>query len=186
MGYSVPLSANTSTINLAGSQAQVPFPLHSYPDKINDLITSSLDAFSISLTTIACGRDLYSHVATCADCYSSYRDWLCRVTLPQCASSVAPKADLDIPPQTTNRNQSTPRADGIQPPYDYTELLPCLSNCNRADRDCPVFLLFRCPERQNTASKTYAYIGDGPDDADGDPNYGPPPNDRWGWRWCNG
>jgi calcium channel MID1 len=163
--------------------SNTPFPLQTIPDDIASLITTSLDHFSTSLLSSACGRDLFSHVSSCADCYSAYRDWICRITVPQCASTAV--ANAPIAPQTVDRTSDSRRVSDITPPYAYTELLPCLSICNRADRRCPAFMQFRCPRRLVNAQQSYAFLGVENDQDDGDSANGIPASDRWGNRWCN-
>ena len=71
--------------------------------------------------------------------------------------------------------------------YDYTELLPCLSACNAADRACPATLLFRCPQRSvATANQSYGFYGDDNDVGDGSSATGIPGSDLYGNSWCNG
>ncbi|ORX39834.1 stretch-activated Ca2+-permeable channel component-domain-containing protein [Kockovaella imperatae] len=187
VGYTTPLEANETTTTLPGSDIPVAMPLRSYPENITALLTSSLQSFSTSLKTTACGRDLYSHVSSCADCYAAYRNWLCRAVLPHCAGSASPNPSQDITPQTLTRNSSSPRDNGVPYTYDYDELLPCLNNCDAADRACPAFLVFRCPVRHITGRQSYAFIGEhSKDGGNGDPAVGPAPQSQWGWRWCNG
>ena len=155
LAYAAPLPANTTSI------LSTPAPLASLPDATVSLLTTSLQAFSTSLLTQACGRDFYSHVSSCLDCYTAYRDWLCRSVIPRCASTTtAGDASSDPAPATVARTTTTPRLDLAPPAYDYTELLPCLSTCNAADRACPAFLDFRCPVRGITANQSYGYVGD--------------------------
>lgn len=179
IAYAAPLQANTTTL----PDTTTPFPLDTIPDDIASVITTSIDHFSTTLLSSACGRDLFSHVSSCADCYSAYRDWICRITVPQCASAAA--SNGPITPQTIVRASASPRVSGITPPYAYTELLPCLSICNRADRQCPAFVQFRCPRRTVNAQKSYAFLGEENDEGDGDAANGLPASDRWGNRWCN-
>ncbi|RSH91307.1 stretch-activated cation channel mid1 [Saitozyma podzolica] len=161
-------------------------PLTSLPDNITSILTSSLQSFSTSLLSQACGRDYYSHVSTCADCYAAYRDWLCRVLVPRCADAVS-STTADPPAATVSRTAANPRDPGIYTPsYDYVELLPCLSVCNAADRTCPTSLQFRCPVRGVTANSSYGFVGNNADSGDGAKDTGWPAADQWGNRWCNG
>jgi calcium channel MID1 len=188
--YAAPLTANT--ILTPGSQ---PYPVSTIPDEITAILVSSLQAFSTSLLSSACGRDVFSHVSTCADCYAAYRDWACRVVIPQCVATNSSQPDQDdysikgdlLPTaQTVFRTTTSPRNPATPPAYEYTELLPCLSTCNAVDRACPVFLAFRCPLRGITAKESYAYLGSEVYEGDGSADTGPPALDRWGNRWCNG
>lgn len=180
IGYAAPLEPNsTSVLDQAA-------PLTSFSPDLSSLLTSSLQSFSTSLLTMACGRDFYSHVSSCLDCYTAYRDWLCRTVVPQCASTIT-SSKLDRMPAIVQRTTSTPRSALAPPAYDYTELLPCLSTCNAVDRTCPAFLTFRCPLRGITANQSYGYVGneDGSGDGSGDGGTWLA-SDRWGNRWCNG
>ena len=187
LAYAAPLPLNTTN--------SINYPITSLPTNITSLITASLQAFTTSLLTTACGRDLYSHVSSCADCQTSYRDWLCRTVVPQCASSISSSRE-PMPPsplnfdspaaQTFLRTPRTPRNPATIPEYAYDELLPCLSVCNAVDRSCPVFLGFRCPIRVISARASYAYVGDDVDHGDGSTGLGVPAADRWGNRWCSG
>lgn len=103
--------------------------------------------------------------------------------MPQCA---LPASDSNAK-NTISRTPDTPSAAHISTPaYPYTQLLPCLSNCRRVDRKCPVNLQFRCPLRAKTANMTYAYQGKDQEDkgkGEGEEDGG---IDEWGNRWCNG
>ena len=160
------------------------------PADITSLIVTSLQSFTTSLLSSACGRDLYSHVSSCADCQAVYRDWLCRVVVPQCASSssaTSSPSTIETPTaQTVFRTPTTPRDPAVAPSYNYEELLPCLSTCNAVDRACPALLGFRCPIRGVSANASYAYIGNDANHGDGSWELGVPAADRWGNRWCNG
>jgi calcium channel MID1 len=153
------------------------------PDATTRTLEQSLNGFSASLMAQACGRDLYSPVWTCQDCMDEYREWLCRTLVPRCAGS----DPTGTARQKTVRVASR-RTDGHVPGpgYEYTQLLPCLANCRRVDRKCPVNLQFRCPLRGKTANMTYAYVGAEEEDGgrgEGEEDGGV---DEWGNRWCNG
>jgi calcium channel MID1 len=179
IGYAAPLRANST------SSGSSPAPLISLPDTLETLLTTSLQAFSTSLLTIACGRDFYSHVSSCLDCFTAYRNWLCRSVIPQCASTAT--SNSDAPPAITTRTVSEPRLQLAPMAYDYTELLPCLSTCNSVHRACPAFLSIRCPLRGITANQSYGYVGEEDEYGDGSGDGGVwPASDRWGDRWCNG
>jgi calcium channel MID1 len=171
---------------LSGSSSAVPFPISTLSDSIASILTTSLDHLSSSLLSTACGRDLFSHVSTCFDCHESYRDWLCRIVIPQCVDSASSSNAGSPAPRTVIRNTDESQIDGVDTPYAYTELKPCLSTCNRADRTCPVFLGFRCPRRRSNANESYAFMGLEVDENDGSEETGPAALDRWGNRWCNG
>lgn len=194
IGYAAPLDPIDG--------GEMPFaPITTLPEHLENALTTSLNSFSTSLLSQACDRDLYSPVSSCTDCFGEYRDWLCRSIVPRCASqqqtqastekaeSSSSSSDSDKSskiPMTVRRNASSPRTSlSANPAYDYDELLPCLANCRRVDRRCPVFLGFRCPVRGVTAHQSYAYCG--PDEEDDGKCEGE--SDRganvWGDVWCN-
>ncbi|KAI0758644.1 stretch-activated cation channel Mid1 [Trametes elegans] len=55
------------------------------PDAVTDTLLSVLSNFTTTLSTLACGRDTYSPLVTCADCQAAYRRWLCAVSFPRCS-----------------------------------------------------------------------------------------------------
>ncbi|CDZ96972.1 Stretch-activated cation channel Mid1 [Phaffia rhodozyma] len=121
----------------------------SLPSSSNDTLTEMLASFSATLGTMACGRDMYSPISTCQDCYFVYRNWLCGSLFPRCGET--PSADDPGSSTLIERTPSNPRlpASVLSPPsYTYQELLPCLETCHIVDRLCPVFLGFRCPFTQ--------------------------------------
>ncbi|GAA5842682.1 hypothetical protein JCM3766R1_005750 [Sporobolomyces carnicolor] len=82
VAYSVPAPLSLATTDLV--------------DYFNDTISPSLAAFARTLTTFPCNSTRfgqYSVVATCADCYAAYRDWVCATTIPRCT---------DAPPNVTS------------------------------------------------------------------------------------
>jgi calcium channel MID1 len=166
-------------------------PVTTLPDALHDTLVASLNAFSTSVSSTACGRDLYSPVSSCYDCFNEYREWLCRMIIPQCAdtgTSSSSSSD-NIQPLTIQRTPSNPRTNFTSTPtYTYNELLPCLSICRRADRTCPAFLGFKCPQRTVNGNESYGFrsvpqhggaegYGEGEEDGG---------VDEWGNRWCNG
>jgi calcium channel MID1 len=200
--YAVPLPApSSSSINN--------FPIYdssNLPGELSSQIVVTLTNFTVSLTTLACGRDLYSPIVGCDDCQREYRKWLCATLLPRCSepSSTNPNfitpdpggvgtvnagpgpsqavlsALSPVPSQTPTPGQDSPY---IQAPY--TQLLPCVELCTAVDRACPPFLQFRCPksEYNGAASYGFGYV----DGSDGSENGGlvKSAHDRWGNVWCN-
>ncbi|KAL7422903.1 stretch-activated cation channel mid1 [Cryptotrichosporon argae] len=171
-------------------------PVLSLPDNVTSVLSASLDAFSTSLLTQACGRDYYSHVSSCLDCYSAYRDWLCRIVVARCASagssssaaySSSGEAGTAFPaPSTAARDPVAARNPAVlAASYAYTELLPCLGTCNAVDRACPIALGYRCPLRSGYANESYAFVGQVSDKGDGTDG-SPDAADGYGNRWCNG
>nr|KIR84607.1 calcium channel [Cryptococcus tetragattii IND107] len=203
LGYSAPLDANSTAVTSpSGVTISSTAPIQTLPDELLEPIIQNLEAFSTSLLSNACGRDLFSHVSSCLDCYSAYRDWLCRVVVPQCgtaansstsataieaATSTSTSSGTFPTPSTILRTPSSPRNPSLPiPSYSYYELLPCMSSCNRADRSCPVSMGIRCPKRKVNAAKSYAFVGDDHSYGDGSAEQGVAAQNRWGNRWCNG
>lgn len=77
VSYAVPLPPPPGT----GSAS---YDASSLPESISAPLLSYLTNFTTSLSTFACGRDLYSPLVSCADCQAAYRTWLCAVQLPRC------------------------------------------------------------------------------------------------------
>ncbi|WWD01423.1 hypothetical protein V866_008367 [Kwoniella sp. B9012] len=186
ISYSAPLPINsTSATTSSGDFISDTSPIQNLPDELIKVLSDNLDGFSNSLLSQACGRDLYSHVSTCADCFSSYRDWLCRLIIPQCSDPTIISEDDGSVLETVHRSSNNTR-NGISFPYEYDELLPCLSICSEVDRKCPVNMGFRCPKRNQNANESYAFIGQDTDEGDGSEEGGMRSYDKYGGRWCNG
>lgn len=172
IGYATPISTASG-------------PVDAIPEDLAEILTTNLQAFSASLLTSACGRDHFSFVSSCLDCYNAYRDWLCRIVLPQCASTNSLHPLDEAAPFKIPRNDTSRRNADISYAQDYTELLPCMSTCNQVDRACPVSLGFICPRRNFNANESYAFFTKDNAKGDGSVETGRPGLDRWGWRWCN-
>lgn len=165
------------------------------PGSVNDTITANLQAFSTSLGAngLACGRDMYSFVSSCLDCYTAYRNWLCHILIPQCADpnlppfmnttgAKAPTAAFTIPrPTDQPRNAAV-----MNYTMDYTEMMPCLGLCTLVERKCPTTVGWNCPHRNFNANDSYAFIGHDNKKNDGNPRNGWPATDVWGNQWCSG
>lgn len=182
IGYASPVAP----LNASGDA------LAAIPDEFAQVIEENLQGFEVSLMSMACGRDRYSWSSTCLDCYMAYRDWLCRIVVPQCASNNPPdfeNADPNGPggPFVVSRTNSSRRNPDPFPAYatDYNELQPCISTCTAVDRTCPPSLQFYCPHRNFNANESYAYIGKNNMKNDGIGANGWPATDTWGNRWCN-
>ncbi|KAF7317056.1 putative acetate kinase [Mycena chlorophos] len=153
----------------------------SLPPSISEPLISSLTNFTTSLTTFACGRDLYSPLVTCADCQRAYRTWLCTVSLPRCADE-----DTAPPNAALLRNQAADARNSAFPGgNNYTQLLPCLETCTAADRACPNFLGFRCPLPRFNAASSYG-VGYVDSTVEGVQGGGVPGmwSDNFGNVWC--
>ncbi|KAI0653108.1 stretch-activated cation channel Mid1 [Cubamyces menziesii] len=163
------------------------------PGDVTDTVLSVLANFTTTLSTLACGRDYYSPLVTCADCQQAYRRWLCAVAFPRCGDSSsgsfidAQGAQLPLPALQTVPKGAPPR-NPVLPPFgsDYQTLLPCLETCNAADRACPNFLNFKCPLPRFTAADSYAvgYIDSGEEGVLGGGSTGVA-QDEFGHVWCN-
>jgi calcium channel MID1 len=167
------------------------------PDTLATPLLDYLSNFTASLLTVACGRDHYSPLQTCADCQEAYRHWLCAVSLPRCGEFPSsaqqpqqppPQQQVLLPALLPQPSGTPPRNAALGNSTGYTALLPCIETCNAADRACPIFLGFRCPSGDKpTAQESYGvgFI----DSTDGDIRGGGVPGaaqDRWGNVYCNG
>ncbi|KAJ7056654.1 stretch-activated cation channel Mid1 [Mycena amicta] len=174
VAYAVPLPAPPNSLPSYDDS--------SLPDSVASPLISTLTNFTTSLTTFACGRDLYSPLVTCADCQRAYRTWLCTISLPRCADEdTASLGAALLPSQAPNaRNAALPSGN------NYTQLLPCIETCTATDRACPNFLGFRCPLPRFNAVQSYA-VGMIDSGADGVQGQGTPgmSSDAYGNVWCN-
>ncbi|KAJ7183199.1 stretch-activated cation channel Mid1, partial [Mycena filopes] len=174
VAYAVPLPPPPSP--------QVAYNSANLPPSLSDPLISSLTNFTTTLTTFACGRDLYSPLVTCADCQRSYRTWLCAISFSRCADpDTAPSAAALLPSQSANTRNS-----GFPSGNSFTQLLPCLETCTATDRACPNFLGFRCPLPRFNAAQSYGvgYIDSGADGVQGGGSTGSW-SDEFGNVWCN-
>lgn len=200
--YSVPLPppSLSSTNN---------FPIYDATNVPQDLFNQTIGTltnFTISLSTFACGSDMYSPLVGCDDCQREYRRWLCAILFPRCSEpspenlafiTPNPKsmgivnagpgpaqavlsALLPVPSQPATTDDSSPYIQG-----QHIRLLPCIELCTAVDRACPPFLQFRCPKSNFNGAATYGfgYI----DGADGTQDGGlvTSAQDQWGNVWCN-
>ena len=200
--YSVPLPPPplSSTNN---------FPIYDATNVPQDLFNQTIGTltnFTISLSTFACGSDMYSPLVGCDDCQREYRRWLCAILFPRCSEpspenlafiTPNPKsmgivnagpgpaqavlsALLPVPSQPATTDDSSPYIQG-----QHIRLLPCIELCTAVDRACPPFLQFRCPKSNFNGAATYGfgYI----DGADGTQDGGlvTSAQDQWGNVWCN-
>lgn len=186
---------------------QPPFPLvahdaSSLPSSVTGPLLQYMTNFTTNLLSMACGRDLYSPIQTCADCQVAYRRWLCAISFPRCTESApdpasspsitgptptAQKPLSALSPQPSGKN-ATGRNPNL-PPFSagYTALLPCIETCNAVDRACPIFLGFRCPTAAFGGNLSYG-IGYMDDVVSGEEGGGltGAAQDQWGNVWCNG
>lgn len=114
-----------------------------------DEIAESLYAnFSKALQIIPCDTEMdarYSPIRTCKDCATSYRNWLCAVTIPRCTDTASKY--YAFRKKDDNRNDYL--NNEIQPIADYYEMLPCIDMCYAVARDCPSNFNFACPTVNN-------------------------------------
>ncbi|KAG6917218.1 hypothetical protein DXG01_003423 [Tephrocybe rancida] len=115
VAYTVPLppppaSSNSRVYTAANIPEQITSPLLSY-----------LTNFTVSLSSFACGRDMYSPIVTCADCQRAYRKWLCSVTFTRCgeASPANPNSFTSTAPDTAATGLSA-----VQPKDPKNPLAP--------------------------------------------------------------
>ncbi|KZT01898.1 uncharacterized protein LAESUDRAFT_662995 [Laetiporus sulphureus 93-53] len=184
VSYAAPIDVANAPNGVTASQL---------PSSVTDNLLSGYANFTVMLTTLACGRDLYSPLVTCADCQAAYRTWLCFVSLPRCAedanatSSTSVSSTVTPSPALQMQDAANPRSPYLPSfPQNYTAVLPCLEVCNAADRACPPFLGFQCPKPQYTAAMSYGvgYIDSGEEGEVGGGSTGSAV-DRWGNVWCN-
>ncbi|EPQ53149.1 hypothetical protein GLOTRDRAFT_117225 [Gloeophyllum trabeum ATCC 11539] len=172
------------------------------PDSVSSPLISGLGNFSTMLTTIACGRDIYSPIQTCADCQREYRNWLCAISFPRCSEESPPSSSstTSVASQETGAQKPlsalVPVASNLPPRSNpampnattgYDMLLPCLETCTAVDRACPYFLGFKCPLPQFNANVSYGvgFIDSGVAGQQGGGATGVS-QDRWGNVWCHG
>jgi len=196
--YSVPLPPPPSDA--------LAYDASNLPENLTAPLLAYLTNFTTSLLTVACGRDVYSPLQTCADCQAAYRRWLCSVSLPRCGEfPLNPPSPPPPPPPQQQRQQDALAVPSLPLPAlqpqpsgtlsrnpalgnataDYAVLLPCIETCHAADRTCPIFLGFKCP-KVATAGESYGvgFV----DSWDGDtPDGGAPgvAQDQWGNLFCN-
>ncbi|KZT50476.1 hypothetical protein CALCODRAFT_504687 [Calocera cornea HHB12733] len=188
VSYAVPIPppSQTDPSQLGTSLTQQTYAADDLPGEYTAILLSSLGNFSITLSSFACGRDVYSPLKTCEDCYDAYRDWACAISFPRCANtdvSALPRAPLPAPALMPRTNMSR----NTFPPLDqtYTELLPCIETCTMVDRSCPYFLQFGCPLPGVTAEFSYG-VGFIDDAVHGRQGKGVPgAAEEYGYAWCN-
>ncbi|OWB65765.1 hypothetical protein B5S30_g1096 [[Candida] boidinii] len=145
VAYSVPISESLYN----GDET-----LGDFKVKYDTYAKNAYQNFTYALQQVACDTELdarYSPIKTCADCASSYKYWLCAVTIPRCSS------------RNLTGYKSWDKDDGrtdlikeeIKPPLAYFEILPCLNVCEAIVRDCPPDFGFTCPQNNVTLRESY-------------------------------
>lgn len=119
------------------------------PDQLRDVYDAqAVDwyrNFNYSLQQVPCDAHVieqYSIFRDCLDCRTSYRQWLCSVTIPRCKDSVDPEPYLAV--RDVNQSRAAFIDSQIRP-GPYKELLPCIDLCQALVQDCPASFDFTCP-----------------------------------------
>lgn len=165
------------------------------PSTVVKELLSGFTNFTTMLTTMACGRDNYSPIVSCADCQAAYRTWLCAVSFPRCSEQPSSSSQTSSGPTQSTPTPALIFREANEPARNlnfpnitssYDELLPCLETCNAVDRACPVFLGFRCPTPNYRANVSYGvgFIDNGEEDIVGWGSTGTA-QDQFGNVWCN-
>ncbi|KAH3671575.1 hypothetical protein OGAPHI_000278 [Ogataea philodendri] len=154
VAYAVPASAAFAN----GSQS-----VSELASSYDNYTAAQYQNFEYAMQQIPCDTELdarYSPIKTCDDCRTSYRNWLCAVSIPRCST-------LDAP-LYKSYNKSEGRNDfiakTIQPPFSYYEVLPCVNICQAMVRDCPAEFEFKCPISESFIKLSYSddkYLSDG-------------------------
>ncbi|CCH44873.1 Stretch-activated cation channel MID1 [Wickerhamomyces ciferrii] len=115
--------------------------------------------FSKALDQIPCDAEndqRYSPIVTCDDCRTSYKNWLCGVTIPRCTT----ENQTHYKHRPLGESRMDFINDSIDPPSEYFEVLPCINMCYAMVRDCPADFSFSCPRDNASLVKSYYYKDD--------------------------
>ncbi|GBB83480.1 hypothetical protein RclHR1_01020021 [Rhizophagus clarus] len=109
--------------------------------------------FTLTVDQYPCNdtESKYSLIRNCNDCKEAYKNWVCAVTIPRCASEDSNNGKLRNNPRINVSDQSM----NISQPY--VEVAPCIDLCYNLTRSCPSSFGFSCPN-SNTIS-TYGNAG---------------------------
>lgn len=110
--------------------------------------------FSYALQLISCDTEndaIYSPLRTCSDCASSYKNWLCSVSIPRCTANESTYYQF----RSTNESRNDMLDELVSPASDYYEILPCIDTCRAMVRDCPPDFSFSCPSLESTPDLLY-------------------------------
>lgn len=152
VAYSVPNSLNFTNGEVTWEEVAAV-----YDQNARDLFRG----FNYALQLTTCNANLesrYSPLRTCEDCAYSYRQWLCAVSIPRCASideEFLKHHNVALTKYPAHDGRSDFIKNVINPPLDYNEVLPCLSNCYAIVRDCPPQFGFGCPNDPELISQSY-------------------------------
>ncbi|CDR40142.1 CYFA0S04e04478g1_1 [Cyberlindnera fabianii] len=115
--------------------------------------------FSYAMQQISCDAESdsrYSPIATCQDCHNSYKNWLCGVLIPRCATT----PNDYFMARSAGEMRTEQLSSMINPPSDWYEVLPCIDMCHAIVRDCPSDFSFSCPQDSSSILQSYSYWDD--------------------------
>ncbi|KAK6197371.1 integral plasma membrane protein [Scheffersomyces amazonensis] len=120
-----------------------------------DNYTSNLFVnFTNALQQIACNTTenaVFSPITSCQNCSSSYKDWLCSISIPRCST----RNMTGYLYREVNESRNDFINNVIQPKLPYFEVLPCIDMCQAIARDCPADFGFICPTRNDSIALSY-------------------------------
>ena len=155
------------TVSYAVPSNSTNYPSMSSLASVYDNYTSqAFMNFTYSLEQIPCdttGEAQYSLATNCSNCSTSYKQWLCAVTIPRCTdfSSIEPYLQ---PRSVVNslvwyeNSSRVPNIDNKVMPGPYKELLPCVGLCYGIMQNCPALLGFACPLAGKGQNHSYGYV----------------------------
>ncbi|KAG6815403.1 hypothetical protein H0H87_002205 [Tephrocybe sp. NHM501043] len=159
VAYTVPLPQPPAT-----SRSRV-YTAANVPEQITTPLISYLTNFTITLSSFACGRDMYSPIVTCADCSRAYRKWLCSITFTRCGESSPAN------PNSFTTTVSDPWATGVSaaqpkdtkdpsaPQKVFSALVPQSTDISKARSPTlpamgsPYYMLLPCIETCNVVDR---------------------------------
>ncbi len=149
VAYSVPRSNNVQLDSNFQELADL------YDSNVKDMFGN----FSKALQQIPCQAEddqRYSPIVTCDDCATSYKNWLCAVSIPRCTTN----NETEYKYRELNESRNDYINSKVDPPSPYYEILPCLSMCHAIVRDCPTDFGFACPRDNTSIGKSYWFMSD--------------------------
>ncbi|KAG6868905.1 hypothetical protein C0993_008203 [Termitomyces sp. T159_Od127] len=159
VAYPVPLPQLPET---SGSRV---YTAANIPEQITAPLISYLRNFTVTLSTFACGRDMYSPIVTCADCQRAYRKWLCSITFTRCGepSPANPTSFTNTAPDTgaTGLNALQPKDPNnpSAPQKVFSALLAQSTDISKARSPTlpamgsPYYMLLPCLETCNAVDR---------------------------------
>lgn len=127
-----------------------------YDNRAKTLFTN----FSKALQQVACNTTdnaKFSPIRSCSDCYDSYKNWLCAVTIPRCST----RNISGYKHRKVDESRNDFINEIIQPSLDYYEVMPCVNVCHSMVRDCPTSFGFQCPKNNDTVRLSYFWDNGG-------------------------